>query len=326
MAGGPDVADSTVAAVRRDAETALRRVREVFPEEPHVPFRIVVHGRAADLPAELQSAHHEGSPGFALLARHEIHVLLDETRAAGTTMGAVLVHELTHELLDQACQRAGGRIPRWFHEGLAQFVAGDTYLGASEEAIIWRAASRQLLPFSGLTELFPRDPALLKVAYAQSYSYVAWLVRELGMKGVLAVARAVDDETSFDRALVMQARVATAALEDGWCDHVVNGSGARWRLLLQSCFSLSIIFSLPLLALAMIRRLRADRAARERMELAPPLHELPPELDVPDADEDDQDGQEGQEGQEGQNEAADGASPAAPTAPAAPAAPPQREE
>jgi hypothetical protein len=239
-----------------------------------------VHAGARALPADLAAAHHEGSPGFALLARHEIHVLLAEVRASGKGLPAVLVHELTHELLDQLCEPWGSRLPRWFHEGLAQVVAGDTYLGASEESIVWRAASGTLLPFSSLDEDFPADQ--LQLAYAQSYSYVAWLDRTYGRRRLLEAADAVDGETTFLRALVVATGASTAELEDAWRDYLRYGSGAQWRRLLGHCFSLLMIFALPLLALAMIRRMRADRLARERLAREPAE---PPGADGPPAPE-----------------------------------------
>jgi hypothetical protein len=265
VAGDEGVSPARVAMVRTEAELGLRSLSETFPDLPRRPFRVVVHADAGSLPQGIAAAHHPGSPGLALLERHEIHLMLAEARASGAGLRPILVHELTHELLDQLCEPWGGRLPRWFHEGLAQVVAGDTYLGASEENIIWRALADQLLPFSSLDQDFPREPSRLQLAYAQSFSFVAWLEREYGRRLLLASVRAVDGETSFERALVIATRASTAELEDGWRNWLRYGSGAWWRVLLGQCFSLLMILALPLLALAMIRRLRADRAARERL-------------------------------------------------------------
>lgn len=264
-AAGPDVAPQSIAAVEAQIEPSLRELRTAFPDAPQRPFRVIVHNSGADLPRPLQAMHHEGSPGFALLARHEIHLLLDETRANGRGLRPVVMHEIVHELLDQLCGRHGGRIPRWFHEGLAQVLARDTYLGASEEMIVWRVATGQLLPFSDLESSFPAGRHMLGVAYAQSFSFVSWLERRYGTKTLLAMAAAVDDETSFDRAMVSATDLPTAALQDAWRDHVLHGSGAAWRSLFEQFFSISMVLALPLLAMALIKRLRVDHAARERL-------------------------------------------------------------
>ncbi|MGE3173330.1 MAG: hypothetical protein AB7O97_11950 [Planctomycetota bacterium] len=269
-AGGGDVAPAELAIVRTELEPAMTELRRWFPPADLPggrvsPFRVVLHAAASDLPPPLRAMHHEGSPGFALLARHEIHLLAREIARNGRGLRPVLVHELAHELLSQRLGRFGHSLPRWFHEGLAQVLAGDTYLGVGEEMIVWRVASGQYLPFSELVEGFPRDPSLLQAAYAQSYSYVSWLERRLGMSGLLSMLDRIDEDISFDLALVHATGDPTVVLLDAWRDYVVNGSGARWRVLLQQFFSISMVLALPLLALALIRRLGADRQARERL-------------------------------------------------------------
>lgn len=264
-AASAKVPAQAVARVEADVGPALRALEPYFRTETAQPFRVVVHEGGGALPPMLSAMHHEGSPGFAILSRHEIHLMLDEVASNGRGLRPVLVHEFVHELLDQACGRNGRRIPRWFHEGLAQTLAGDTYLGASEEMIVWRAATDQLLPFFELEDRFPEGQRALAVAYAQSYSFVSWLVRTRGAEEVLAIARAVDEETSLDSAMVRTTGKSTAALHAAWRDHLVHGSGAAWRALLSEFFSLSLVLLLPVLAIAMIRRMKADRIARERL-------------------------------------------------------------
>lgn len=264
-AAGPEVPAQAVAAVELEIEPSLKALANAFPGAPKQPFRIVLHGSRADLPATLKPMHHEGSPGFALLARHEIHLLLREITANGRGLRPVVVHELVHELLDQHCGANGRYLPRWFHEGLAQHLAADTYLGASEDMIVWRAATQQLLPFGDLENDFPASRHFTSIAYAQSDSFVSWLAHQYGVKALLQMASAVDPDTTFDRAMVRVTHKSTAELFDAWRNHVIHGSGAAWRTLLQEFFSISMVLALPLLAMALVRRLRVDRAARDRL-------------------------------------------------------------
>ncbi len=67
------------------------------------------------------------------------------------------------------------------------------------------------------------------------------------------------------RAMVAATDRPTAALQDAWRDHVLHGSGAAWRSLFEQFFSISMVLALPLLAMALIKRLRVDHAARERL-------------------------------------------------------------
>jgi hypothetical protein len=267
-AAGAGVAPEALAAVRSEVRPALAVLRGAFPDAFDAPIRVVVHESGADLPPPLAALHHEGSPGFALLGRGEVHLLLRETAQNGRGLRTVMQHEFVHSLLDRRCARHGQLLPRWLHEGLAQHLAGDTYLGVSEAMIVWRIAAANLLPWADLERSFPSERRLLEVAYAQSYSFVSWLVRDYGLDAVLRMADSVDRETSFDLAMVLATGRSTAALQDAWRQHVLHGSGAPWRSALEHWFSLSMVLALPLLALALRRRLRVDRAARERLELA----------------------------------------------------------
>lgn len=260
-----EVPAESISLVRSELGQALRDLSGVFGLKDIRPFVVIVHEGGAELPAELTSLHHEGSPGFTILSRHEIHLMLREVARHNRGLRTVVMHELSHELLDQACGEHGGRIPRWFHEGMAQVLAGDTYLGVSEEMIVWRAATGKLTPFYELESRFPAGGLELSVAYAQSYSYVNWLDRAYGTQTLLSMARAVDEETTLERAMVRWTGKSTEALHEGWRHHLVHGSGAIWRSTLSEFFPISVVLLLPVLVIAMLRRKRAERAASRKL-------------------------------------------------------------
>jgi hypothetical protein len=285
-AGTGELTPEAVAAVRRTVAAELPGLCDLFGRVPEQRFFVHVHASRESLPAALAAHLQPDSSGFALLGRHQIHLVWGEMRRTGSSLRGVVVHELVHELLDQFVAPHGARMPRWFHEGLAQCVAGDIYLGAREEDLVWRAAAGRLLSFGALRERFPETTPELRIAYAQSYSYVAWLREQYGMDTLLRVAAAVDELTSFERALVGRTDRSTLQLEEAWRDHLQHGSGAIWRVVLDQCFSLVLIAALPLLGLALIRRLAADQRAaaelsRAEAEAAAPEPEQPPAADDP---------------------------------------------
>ncbi len=283
-AGQGSVSVEVVERVRQATGEAVRELVPRFGGMQPRPFRVVVHGSGADLPEGLRGGHHPGSPGLAVLGGQEIHLLLRELRDQdrGDAVRTVVTHEVVHLLLHQLAGEWGAGVPRWFHEGMAQTLAGDGYLGAREQDIVWRASTRRLLWFSDLIEDFPHHPLELQLAYAQSYSYVAWLVGQFGLEAMLDVVRAMGPETTFAQGLVRVTGLPTVVLQDRWRDYLVHGSGAGSRAMLDLCFPLSMVLALPLLALALIRRLRSDDRARDRMrrqeivENATPPGEDPP--------------------------------------------------
>jgi len=263
--GTGEVAPEVVERIRNIVATEVASLQKVFDGKEIQRFFVHVHGSRDAMPEQLVAGLHQDSPGFAILGRRQIHLIWGEMIRTGAQPEGVVRHELVHELLDQYVHPNGGRIPRWFHEGLAQLLAGDTYLGAREDDLVWRVGAGSLPPFRQLSERFPKSRSAVRTAYAQSYSYVAWLSREYGLPLLLRVARYADRTTSFGRALVGQTGRDSLELESGWRNYVINGSGAPWRVLLTSSFSLLMIFVLPVLVLALIRRLNSEERAARRI-------------------------------------------------------------
>lgn len=265
VAGVGDVDDDTVRRVEALFARELADLQRDFDGVEVAPFFVHVHASRAEMPAALVAGVNESAPGFTLLGQHQIHLILDVIVSTRATMVGVVRHELVHELLDQYCGVNGRYIPRWFHEGLAQTLAGDTYLGASEEDLVWRITAGSLRSIDTLAKRFPKTTVQLRTAYSHSYSYVAWLARAYGLSALLRIARNTDARTSFARALVGWAGLSTLDLEEDWRAYVVHGTGARWRSVLSHWFSLVLIMVLPVLVLALMRRLRSEERAASCM-------------------------------------------------------------
>ena len=265
VAGAGDVAPADLARVQAAIDVELPSLQTTFPGLPKAPFVVFVHGERDALPPHLAVHLHPESPAFAVLGARQIHLVVGEARRLGAQLHGVVRHELVHELLDQRVGVHGRRVPRWFHEGLAQLLAGDTYLGAREEDLAFAALSGRLRNFVELAGDFPTDVAPLREAYAQSYSYVSWLARAYGVRELIDVAATVDDVTAFEPALAHATGRSTAWLEERWRDYVLHGSGAPWRLAFDHCFSVLLLLFLPILVLALRRHLAKEAAAGRRL-------------------------------------------------------------
>lgn len=264
-AGAGEVAPEVVQQVRDEVAVQLADLCEVFDGLEPQKFFVFVHASRAEMPDALAAGVHADAPGFALLGRHQVHLVLDVMRRTGTKLTGVVRHELVHELLDQSCGDNGRYVPRWFHEGLAQLLAGDTYLGASEDDLVWRVSGGSLRNIDTLAAGFPDTTVQRRTAYGHSYSYVAWLARSYGVPALLRIARYTDPFTSFSHALVGYTGRSTLELEDDWRAYVVHGSGARWRSLLSNWFGLLLLMALPVLVLALRRRLQSEERAGRRL-------------------------------------------------------------
>lgn len=264
VAGTGEVGEVDLQHVREAVASGLPRLQQAFQKPLQRRFHVFVHADREHLPDAMVASLHEDAAGFALLGMHQIHIVRDEVAGSGSTLAGVVAHELVHELLDQYAGEFGRLIPRWFHEGLAQVLAGDTYLHVREEELVFRLLNRTLLSFEQLRHNFPTTQPSLRIAYAQSYSYVAWLHERYGLPALLRLVAAVDRDISFEGALVGMTQRSTLDLAEAWRDKVLH-SGAPWRVLFNSCFDLVLVAILPLLVLALRRRLQSESRAARRM-------------------------------------------------------------
>lgn len=255
-----------IAAIERLVPRALEQVRGPFPGAPSRPFDVIVHRSLDALPDALRAELHPGTPGFAMLGRDEVHLVLDEVQLRPPhDLTTVLAHELVHLLIDQYAGEFAPTVPRWVHEGLAQHLSGETYLGAREDDLLYPAAVGRLSRFRDLARAFPDDEAGRLVAYAQSESFVSFLVRKVGVDVVVESIHRSTELDGYVGGFALRAGTPLGWFEDEWLLWVRDESGARWRFFFQNCFSYSMIGGLVLLALALIRRLERDDRARRKL-------------------------------------------------------------
>lgn len=267
-AGEPGVAEAQLDAVRDAMRQALVVLAPAFPGVTPWPCTVVVHRREDSLGPELRAILHPGTPGFALLERDEIHLVLGLIPGrAPNDLATVARHELVHVLLHRFAGPSGPYVPRWLHEGLAQVLAGAVYLGGSEDAIVFRVAMGQLRSFRDLEQGFPSDDEYaLQTSYAQSFSLVSFLRRELGPERLLDLVRDLGPDTDFARAVYHRTGRPLLDLHEAWRAHLLGASGAVPRLLLDQCFVLALVLAFPLVVLAVLRRRRREATVRARLE------------------------------------------------------------
>lgn len=255
-----------VTTVRSLAERAVARFTPTFPGLEPSPFRVFVHRDASSVPDRLKKLVHDGAAGLAWLPECEVHLLLDRLTANPPgDLETVVRHEAVHILLHQYAGPAGPFVPRWLHEGLAQILAGGTYLGVTDEDIYFPARTGTLIAFSKLEDRFPRGALPLRTAYAQSFSFVTFLRDRVGLPNLLRAAQRCAADLTFERAFTAESGVPLGDLEHEWREDLKNG-GARWRILMSSCFALTMTAALPLLVMAARRRWNRDHASRRLLE------------------------------------------------------------
>lgn len=273
----PRVPATTLQLCHTIATESLAKLARTFVGMPTSPIRMVVH---VDKTTVGEGAL-EGLPGhfagFARLGADEFHVLLGAAGGRpGTDLRSIVQHELVHVLLDQWAGDGREYVPRWVHEGLAQALTGAAIFDIAEESLMFGVHTRTLPRFVDLAVRFPKHDDEVQLAYAQSLSFMAFLIDRLGTAAVLEAARNCRSDVDFPVALYHVVQIPLATLQLEWEEYVVFSSGAISRFLQRNCFSFLMILGVPLLAIAVFKRRHRDRERRLRLEQQEPaLIEIP---------------------------------------------------
>jgi len=129
----------------------------------------------------------------------------------------ILRHELAHSFV---ADRTGGNCPTWLQEGISQWLEGGD--PSREDARLAIAARQKQLaplltlegPFRNLSEF---DAAM---AYAESLSAVAHIVRKRGEAGVVRLLSALADGLPSEEALPVALALSYPELQKGWEDYL----------------------------------------------------------------------------------------------------------
>ncbi|NUO81315.1 hypothetical protein HUU05_14650 [candidate division KSB1 bacterium] len=194
-------------------------------------------------------------------------------------------HELAHLLLAELAHPH--RLPRWFNEGAAIFLAAETQ--HLEPALISRAmVTNSLLSFDDIEALlsFPNEKAGL--AYSESYHAVNFLVQRHGFAALAEFAQALAQHPN------PRAAFQSACGEDLWDFEVAYFDYVRkkfrWYFLLDENVLWGVgIFTLFIAAYIVTRmRTRKKAAQWENEERETPSEEEPDAREENDEDHDEQ--------------------------------------
>ncbi len=124
-----------------------------------------------------------------------------------------LAHEYVHLVVDRV---SGGSCPRWLDEGLAQFLTQNQT--PKDRRILARArAQSALLPLEAIEGDFAalELPALVDLAYSQSYSLVEYLAEIMGDDGLGDLISELSAAGGLDRALAAYG-LSLTGVESSW--------------------------------------------------------------------------------------------------------------
>jgi len=137
------------------------------------------------------------------------------------TLRATLKHEMCHLLLHHYIERQ--RLPKWLDEGICQWASDgivEVIMGSDRSVLAQAGLQGRYFPMRALQDSFPADKASLQLAYAQSKSFVNYIIREFGKEGVLRLLHNLRYGLAFETAVAESFSISFEALETQWLDQI----------------------------------------------------------------------------------------------------------
>jgi hypothetical protein len=191
--------------------------------------------------------------------QHDLMVI-DYTRMIDNPfmLQTTLKHELSHLLLNYHIDY--GLLPRWFDEGVAQWITG----GMSELvndpgwSVLERAAMRgNIMRFDEL-ESFPSARAETMLAYQQSKSFIEYIVETYGTNALIDIIHGMKDDVSVDRAFSMVLPHNLRQVEQNWVAHIQ--ARVTWvTYISRNIFQFIFLFASLLVIVAFIKKIVQKR-------------------------------------------------------------------
>lgn len=210
--GGQDFGGEMTAS----ASESIRHIDDLIALQPDGMIDLYLYGSYEDLWASILN-----EPGWAGgISYGEYNVIILGIEPGDEEWGkAAVAHELMHTMVDRFTFSCLVRIPSWIHEGLATVSEG----GPGEEgmAALQRAINRNtLFPLSSLGGGFPEDDHLARLAYAQSYSVVDFLIQRADAARMRSLLQSLGEGTTADDALQALYGFNVDGLDAAWRESV----------------------------------------------------------------------------------------------------------
>ncbi len=198
-------------SARKELGTALRSGIDFIPE-------VIL---MSDRERFLRIAGNRLVVAVAIPGKNLIIIDNSEMKRYPYSLKVTLKHELSHLLLHDYV--GGGELPRWLDEGIAQWVSGgmaEILTGRGRAGLEKAVLSGKLIPIRALASGFPDDAQLLRLSYEESRSFVEYIIKKSGTKGMLGILNNLREGDRINTAVIREMSVPLNDLETEWHDYL----------------------------------------------------------------------------------------------------------
>jgi hypothetical protein len=253
--------------LRSDSGKAYRAAAAWFQVEVDSPVRVRWVTEAAEM--SRYGVRPGAVAGLAIPDERRVVLFAPALASKPGRIRAVLLHEFCHLLFARATAGAEVLPPRWLNEGIAMWRSGEWDLGlewrANHTSVLTDAAAAGSIPsFRDLDASFPGGP-FFHVAYAQSLSFIEWMIEREGQEGIRRLLVQLDEDLDPEPAFQAVYGLTLEEAEAEWRETL----GGGWFRFLPSAESLftAMFAILGLLVVVKFVRTRIQlRRARDELE------------------------------------------------------------
>lgn len=238
-------------------ENYRKRVQEFFGISVEDKVHIFLVGSYGDL-SQIKCIVYDKFPLWAsglAIPQKKIIILTTPSLSKGESFSLVntFIHEYTHLVIEIFLQ--GKSIPRWLNEGMAMYVSGqkDFY----NTLLLSKAfVFSSLIPFEQLKNSFPVTSSEIRLAYAQSFNMVSYLMDHFGRERFYKFLKFIRSGIPFKKAFFFGFGENFSSVENSWKKSLKRK--LLWLPAITSSLTLWFFLSL-LVIIAYFKRLRRKK-------------------------------------------------------------------
>ena len=203
--------------------------------------------------------------GFAEPDRNLIVLDTSRVYTKPFTLETTLKHELCHLVLHRGIEREN--LPRWLDEGVCQWASGgidELMAGGNENALSKATLSGKLIDIRRL-DRFPNDDASLVLAYAESKSFVEYIVSEYGKQSLLNMLSYLREGNSVNESIEKSLSINIVELENNWRAYLKR-KYTWFSYLGDNIYTLIFVLAALITVYGFIRLLKKKRDYRDEEE------------------------------------------------------------
>jgi hypothetical protein len=161
----------------------------------------------------------------------DMYIVIKSPRAAkrNIDLQSLIAHEIAHVLLGAPLKRSP---PRWFDEGVAMYESSEWKFW-DQTILSWAVQKRKIISLSKLEKKFPTDRKKEELAYAESFSAIAFMIERFGKHKLRELISNLAADESFKKAIKASLGISKKKFYKEW---------KRW--IKKSYKDLSMAFSL----------------------------------------------------------------------------------